>query len=91
MSDTEISVICISVYLAVLFAAVWLLNRRRKDPIMATVQELTEAVARLTVVVDRAIPIIRDAGTRIDPAALDPVRDALNQTAENIMAVLPPQ
>jgi hypothetical protein len=41
--------------------------------------------------VNRAIPIISEAGNRIDPAALDPVRDSLATTAAALVAVLPPQ
>jgi hypothetical protein len=63
----------------------------QKDKYMATVQELTDAANALNSAVNRAIPIISEAGNRIDPAALDPVRDSLNTTAAALVAVLPPQ
>jgi hypothetical protein len=71
----------------------WILKRKRnpKDKYMATVQELTDAANALNSAVNRAIPIISEAGNRIDPAALDPVRDSLNTTAAALVAVLPPQ
>jgi hypothetical protein len=68
-----------------------LLRRRKKDKYMATVQELTDAANALNSAVNRAIPIISEAGNRIDPAALDPVRDSLATTAAALVAVLPPQ
>jgi hypothetical protein len=63
----------------------------QKDKYMATVQELTDAANALNSAVNRAIPIISEAGNRIDPAALDPVRDSLATTAAALVAVLPPQ
>lgn len=58
---------------------------------MATVQELVDASNVLNEAVTRAVPILQDAGNRIDPAALDPVRDSLTTTAAALNAALPPQ
>lgn len=58
---------------------------------MATVQELNDAAARLNEAVARAVPIIQEAGTRINPADLDGVRDNINAAADSIAAALPPQ
>lgn len=63
----------------------------KKDPYMATVQELTDAANSLNAAVNRAVPILQDAGNRINPADLDAVRDSINSAATNLTAALPPQ
>lgn len=85
-----ILVVALLVALAIILIWFFLIRPPPKDEIMATVQELQDATATLNAAVNRAIPILRDAGTRIDPAALDPVRDSLVTTAQALNDVLPP-
>lgn len=84
----------------------FLLTRRpkRKDELMATLQELNDDIAAqtaasetLNATVARSVPVIRDAGNRIDPAQLDgPLAQIRANTSvvqasvAAINAVLPP-
>ncbi len=58
---------------------------------MATIQELEAAVNGVGESVNRAIPILRDAAIRIDPAALDPVVARLGEIRQSIDDIVPPQ
>lgn len=58
---------------------------------MATVAEIQAASDRLRTAVDNAVPVLQGARDRIDPAALDPVRDSLNATADLLIAATPAQ